>query len=104
MLGDRDNFRTQIFDLDGKLIEIWTDPGAPWGFELLEDGSLLMADGYAERVVHVSPEGKPLGAFGTMGKIPGRFHFAHSIAIDKQGAIYVAEIQNWRVQKFIPVR
>jgi sugar lactone lactonase YvrE len=103
-VGDRDNFRTQVFDLDGNLVEEWTAPGAPWGFALAGDGTLFMADGYAERVVHVSADGKALGALGGKGKGPGRFHFAHAVAIGGDGSLYVAEIRNWRVQKFVPAR
>ena len=33
-------------------------------------------------------------------KIPGKFDFAHHIAVDSDGSLYVAEIKNWRVQKF----
>ena len=31
---------------------------------------------------------------------PGELDYAHSIAVDSSGAIYVVEIKNWRVQKF----
>jgi hypothetical protein len=35
------------------------------------------------------------------GKAPGKVDYAHSIAVDPtDGAIYVAEIKNWRVQKW----
>jgi hypothetical protein len=34
------------------------------------------------------------------GRIPGKLDFAHGIAIDSTGAIYVSEIKNWRVQKW----
>jgi sugar lactone lactonase YvrE len=101
-VGDRDNFRTQVFDLDGNFVQEWTTPGAPWGFALARDGTLFMADGYAERVVHVSPDGRALGAFGSKGKGPGRFHFAHAVGLGSDGALFVAEIRNWRAQKFVP--
>ena len=41
-----------------------------------------------------------LGELGSYGKAPGKFDFAHNIAVDSTGAIYVVEIKNWRVQKF----
>ena len=33
---------------------------------------------------------------------PGQFNFAHHLAVDLLGNLYVAEIKNWRVQKFRP--
>jgi len=44
--------------------------------------------------------GQILGVLGSHGKTPGKFDFAHNLAVDSTGAIYVAEIKNWRVQKF----
>ena len=48
----------------------------------------------------VGKEGQVVGTLGSYGKIPGRLDFVHHIAVDSTGAIYVAEIKNWRVQKF----
>ena len=42
------------------------------------------------------------GVLGSHGKIPGKLDFPHNLAVDSTGAIYVAEIKNWRVQKFVP--
>ncbi len=103
-VGDRDNLRLQIFDLDGNFITQWTHAGAPWGLELVDSGTLFMADGYANRVVKLDTNGKILGSFGSPGKTAGKFAFAHAIAVNKQGEIFVSEILNWRVQKFIPVK
>lgn len=104
IVGDRDNMRIQLFDLDGNFIAQWTHAGSPWGLELTADGFLFMVDGYANRVVKLDLDGNVLGAFGAPGKTAGRFAFAHSIAIGRQGEIFVAEILNWRVQKFIPMQ
>jgi DNA-binding beta-propeller fold protein YncE len=100
-VADRENRRVQIFDGNGKFLGKWTDLGSPWGLVYSkEDGALFMCDGYNNRVIKVNLEGQVLGAYGQFGKIPGRFDFAHHIAVDSQGSIYVAEIKNWRVQKF----
>lgn len=102
-VGDRENLRLQIFDLEGNFLTQWTHAGSPWGLALAKDGTLLMADGYANRIVRLDTSGKILGVLGTSGKIPGKFAFAHSIAINKKNEIFVAEILNWRVQKFAPI-
>ena len=101
-VGDRENKRVQIFDGDGNFLRQWTDVGSPWGLEITPDQHIYMADGYANRVLKLDLEGKILGTLGSPGKAPGQFAFAHHLCAGKDGAIYVAEILNWRVQKFVP--
>jgi DNA-binding beta-propeller fold protein YncE len=101
-VGDRDNLRMQIFDLDGNHKATWTHIGAPWGLDLASDGTIIMTDGYAERVVQFDTSGKVLGSFGTKGRSEGHFSFAHGVAIGKNNEIYVTEILSWRVQKLVP--
>ena len=47
-------------------------------------------------------DGQILGVLGSHGKTPGKLDFPHYLTVDSTGAIYVAEIKNWRVQKFVP--
>ena len=60
-----------------------------------------MCDGKNNRILKLNLEGQVLGVLGHFGKLPGELDFAHSIAVDSAGAIYVVEIKNWRVQKFV---
>jgi DNA-binding beta-propeller fold protein YncE len=101
-VGDRENQRLQIFDLDGNFIKEWKHVGAPWGLDLAKDGTLFMSDGYVNKILHLDSNGKILGAYGEPGKKPGQFMFAHSVTVGSDGALYVSEILNWRVQKFLP--
>lgn len=101
-VADRDNWRIQIFDGDGKFLGKWTDIGDPWGLDYFaKENAIYMSDGANDRVIKLSLDGKVLGTLGSHGRTPGKFFFPHSIAVDSTGAIYVAEIRNWRVQKFI---
>jgi DNA-binding beta-propeller fold protein YncE len=101
-VGDRENNRIQIFDPEGVLVKTWTHVGSPWGLYLTPDDMLFMADGRVNnRVVKITLEGKVLGSFGSPGKLPGQFLFAHHLTVSPAGEIYVAEILNWRVQKFV---
>ncbi len=101
-VADRTNQRIQIFDMNGKFIGKWTDIGAPWGLDYVaSENAIYMCDGVNDRVVKLNLEGQILGTLGGHGKAPGKFDYAHSIAVDSGGAIYVAEIRNWRVQKFV---
>jgi hypothetical protein len=99
LVADRENYRIQIFDQNGKFQGEWRNIGAPWGLAL-HNNELFMADGYNNRVVKLSLDGKVLGAFGSMGKAPGQFHYVHQLAVAKDGSVYTAEILNWRAQKF----
>jgi DNA-binding beta-propeller fold protein YncE len=101
-VADRENYRVQVFDSEGTFVSEWKGIGSPWGLELTGDNHILMADGYNNRVVKLTLAGKPVGAFGSHGKTPGQFHYCHQLAAGPDGAIYTAEILNWRPQKFIP--
>jgi DNA-binding beta-propeller fold protein YncE len=101
-VADRSNNRVQIFDLDGKFLGKWEKAGTPWGLDYVaRENAIYMCDGVNDRVVKVNMEGQIIGTLGSHGKAPGKFDFPHSIAVDSTGAIYVAEIKNWRVQKFV---
>lgn len=100
-VADRTNARVQVFDSEGKFLTKWTDVGAPWGlYHVARENAIYMADGLNNRIVKLNLEGQILGILGSHGKLPGKLDFAHNIAVDSTGAIYVAEIKNWRVQKF----
>ncbi|MBM3737366.1 MAG: hypothetical protein FJW39_16415 [Acidobacteria bacterium] len=101
-VADRENYRIQIFDAEGKYLTEWKNIGSPWGLALTRDGHMMMADGYNSRVVKLTLDGKVMGAFGSHGRQPGQFHYCHQLAVDSRGNVYTAEILNWRPQKFTP--
>lgn len=104
-VADRTNGRVQIFDQNGKFLNKWTDLGHPWGlYYTSREDAIYMADGENNRVIKVNLDGQIQGVLGGFGKAPGKFDFAHHLAVDSTGAVYVAEIKNWRVQKFAVVR
>ena len=100
-VADRTNARVQVFDQEGKFLTKWTNVGTPWGLYYVgRENAIYMCDGVNNRVVKLNLDGQILGVLGSHGKTPGKFDFAHNLAVDSTGAIYVAEIKNWRVQKF----
>ena len=101
-VGDRTNFRIQIFSSDGKFITEWKQAGSPWGLCLTGDDFLFVCDGYANRIVKLALDGSIVGTASGPGKLPGQLNFVHHIAVGKSGSVYVAEIKNWRAQKFAP--
>jgi hypothetical protein len=100
-VGDRENKRIQIFDSEGRFIQQWNHVGSPWWLQITPDQSIWVVDGYASRILKLDRNGNILGAFGEPGKAPGQFGFAHALAVGPEEEIYVAEILNWRVQKFV---
>jgi sugar lactone lactonase YvrE len=92
----------QIFDADGKFLQQWKHVGSPWGLVITPDQFIYISDGHANRILKLNIEGEILGTLSSKGKLPGQVDYAHHLAVDSQGAIYVAEILNWRAQKFVP--
>ncbi len=100
-VGDRTNRRIEIFDQSGTFLGKWSDVGSPWGLCFVDrEQAIYMCDGYNDRIVKLDLHGKVLGVLSSHGKAQGKLDFPHSIAVDSAGAIYVAEIKSWRVQKF----
>jgi len=98
-VGDRENNRVQIFDADGKFLEVWKESGAPYGLFLSGD-RLFVADGRAGWVRVLGPDGKSLGRWGEKGTAAGQFQLPHMLCVDSRGDVYVAEVNNKRMQKF----
>ena len=101
-VGDRENYRVQVFDANGKFLTQWNHVGSPWGLDLQSDQTLFLADGHNDRILKVTLEGKVLGAFGENGRLPGELNFVHHLGLDAAGNIFASEIKNQRVQKFSP--
>jgi DNA-binding beta-propeller fold protein YncE len=101
-VGDRDNRRMQVFDADGNFITQWKHVGSPWGVAMTADDHIVMCDGYNNRILKLNLNGEVQGVLSGPGKLPGEVDYSHHIAVAASGSIYVAEIKNWRVQKFSP--
>jgi hypothetical protein len=81
------NSRVISFNKDGEYITHWGRKGT--------------GDGVNNRIVKLNLDGQVQGVLSSYGKTPGNLDIAHYLAVDSTGAIYVAEIKNWRVQKFV---
>jgi DNA-binding beta-propeller fold protein YncE len=92
----------QIFDSDGRYLGKWTDVGQPWGLTYhAPENCIYMCDGLNNRIVKLNLDGEVQGVLSSYGRVPAKLDFAHNIAVDSTGAIYVSEIKNWRVQKWV---
>ncbi len=67
-------------------------------------GDVFVADGHGgasnARIVKFSAEGRFIKAWGQKGSAPGEFDTPHSLAMDSQGRLFVADLRNFRVQIF----
>ena len=99
------------FTHDGKLLlTIGTEriPGVdathfnkPADLAFASDGSFYVADGYGNnRIAKFSREGKFLFDWGKKGQGPGEFDLPHSVAVDAQDLVYVADRNSARIQVF----
>ena len=56
------------------------------------NGNVFIADGYRNaRILEYTPDDRKLREWGTPGTGPGQFRLPHSIVIDEQGIVYVAD-------------
>ena len=97
---DRENQRIQIFNTDGKFIKELKYAGLPCSIDIGSQ-NIYMVNGFAGQVLKLDLEGKVLAATGKPGKGVGEFGEAHVVAVSPKGDIYVADIVNAAVQKFV---
>lgn len=82
-------------------------PAEPGRFRQVTDvawdasGNTYISDGYINsRVAKVDKSGDWIKSWGDRGTAPGQFHTPHSIAVDNNGLVYVADRSNRRIQVF----
>ena len=65
------------------------------------NGHLYISDGYANaRIIEYTADGKKVREWGSPGTGPGQFRLPHSIQIDENGVVYVADRENGRIERF----
>ena len=82
-----------------------THLSSPTDVAVAANGDVFIADGHRfdegnNRIVKYSKDGKFIKAWGKTGYAPGEFRMPHSIAIDAQGRVFVADRGNNRIQIF----
>jgi DNA-binding beta-propeller fold protein YncE len=100
-VGDRENGRIQIFDLNGHYLREWK-VGHPFGLFIAPDHFIYMSDPIAGRILKINRDGKIVGVLDGPAPDKGRHFDPHSIAVDADSSIFTAEVLPWRAQKFRP--
>jgi len=113
-LADDGAHAIYLFTLDGKLLMTIGTPGKAAEFmggqpfnqptKVARDtktGELFISDGYGNARVHkYTADGKYLSSWGEPGMGPGEFNLPHSVALDRDGRLFVADRENLRIQVF----
>jgi sugar lactone lactonase YvrE len=64
-------------------------------------GRIFISDGYSNaRILEYTADGKKVHEWGSTGTGPGQFHLPHSIVVDENNILYVADRENGRIEKF----
>jgi DNA-binding beta-propeller fold protein YncE len=100
-VGDRENTRIQIFDLNGHYLREWK-LGHPFGLFITPDHFIYMSDAIAGRILKINRDGKVVGVVDGPAPDKGRHFDPHSLAVDKDNSIFTAEVMPWRAQKLRP--
>jgi len=104
-VNDRNNHRIQVFDENGKYLREWSIDANPSSLHLLYIGSgntVWTFDRSTNKMVDYDFNGHLLYSWGSMGTFPGGLWGVHGLHVDQEGNLYVAEVDNGRVQKFRP--
>jgi peptidylamidoglycolate lyase len=101
-VADRGNNRVQIFSEDGQFIDQWPNITNPSHFLIMRDGTLWLISGAGNRIAKYDLNGKLITYWGMYGREAGNFDDPHTIDVDAAGNLYVVEVFNNRVEKFVP--
>ena len=111
-VADRRNARVQVFDKNGSWLETWEHPdlGRPYALDIGSDGYLYIVDaGDSHDVPHgknrsqlikLTLTGDIVDRYSAFGQAAGEMDLPHDIAVADSGRIFVAEINNQRIQFF----
>jgi len=93
IVGDRENARVQIFDQDGKFLEMWSGLGKPYGLYITKDDTLYVGDADGGTIT-IAKNGKPVDVIKELGR-------PHWIGMDPSGALYMADVRAQVIKKIV---
>ncbi len=108
---DRGHQRMQVFDTDGKFLDMWPLRSPHWPASqgtlvtnhFIDDKGFIWAgDAFTNRILKFDLDGNFLYSWGAPGPQPGRLGCSHGITTDQLGNLYLADCFAGRIQKFEP--
>jgi hypothetical protein len=123
-VADRQNRRIQVFDRDGNFERFIflnapydksrhpvlgnqtanpPDETQPWTICITGGPTqyLYTSDSEPGRIYKLTLEGKIVGTLGESGHDVGQFNWIHGLACPSENTLFVADMNNWRVQKIV---
>jgi hypothetical protein len=126
-VADRQNRRIQVFDRDGNFQRFIflnvpydktrhpilgnTAPGIPNRPDETQPTTICITQGPTQylftsdldpgRIYKLTLDGKIVGVYGESGHELGQFNWMHGLACPSENTLYVADMNNWRVQKLV---
>jgi len=120
-VADRNNARVQVFDQTGHLLDEWRDLLVPWHIVVTERDEIYVCGSAPMRwprlpipglVVGIPPKDQLIMVFTPEGRVtrlctfpkgqrPGELDWVHALAVDRNGNLYLGDIQGRRAQKFL---
>jgi hypothetical protein len=124
-VADRGNRRIQVFDRNGKFLRFLflnapydkshhptlgslpkdvssrPDETMPWALCITNTPTqyLYAIDDEPGRLYKMTLDGKILGMLGISGRQKGQFNWPHALACPSENTVFVADMNNWRLQK-----
>ena len=104
-VSDPGNYKIEKYSLDGTPLKTFDyrfggSSVRPGGLTVDLDGNVYFVDEVKYRVVKMSPEGRTLGTFGSVGMGDGKFIQPADIVLDNKGYLFVLDSSVGIIQKF----
>jgi streptogramin lyase len=97
VVADRENNRAQIFDMEGRLRDVWTGFSRPSDVAEEPDGTVLVIDGIPT-LTRISTDGR------RRGRCRPSLNGPHGMCCAADGTIYLAEGNPSRITRLVPIR
>lgn len=119
-VADRNNARIQVFDQSGRFLDQWRDLMVPWHVVVTEADEIYVCGSSPMRwpkipipglIVGIPPKDQLVMVFSPDGRVkrlwtfpkgtrPGEIDWVHALAVDRNGDLYLGDIQGRRPQRF----
>ncbi len=120
-VADRNNARIQVFDQAGRCLDEWRDLLVPWHIVVTEQDDIYACGSSPMRwpklpipglLVGIPPKDQLVLVFAPDGRVKrlwsfprgrevGELDWVHALAVDRQGNLYLGDIQGRRAQRFL---
>jgi DNA-binding beta-propeller fold protein YncE len=108
-VNDRGNRRIQVFDENGKFLDMWKTGTGPAGDEVstiytiyYSDGKVWGADERTRRIIGWDTNGYLQYAWGGQGQWFGSTDGIHGMSVDQDQNVYLADLYQGRAMKYRP--